>query len=88
MDAFERDKAAMIVRIDAATAKLANIEKLLFQCQSCTAVDIRDREAQKAQQVVAALIEREVAALLASAQAACTQSTAANTECAPPRCVL
>lgn len=83
---FESDKAASIARIDAAIARLVSFEKLLFQCQSCTAVDIREREARKTQQQVTELIDRQAEALLASVQATCAKIATATSECAPEHC--
>jgi hypothetical protein len=84
VERFEEAKTAAASRIDAAIARCAHYEKLLFQCQSCTAVDIRQREAEGAHAAAATVVSAQCGALLESLRAACDKLTAANATCASP----
>ena len=75
VEAFESSKAALQREMRSAVDSIAHYSKLLYQCRSCAAVDIRVREVNHRQAQVGSMVEDKCKTCVEGAAAAWGQLT-------------
>lgn len=83
VDSFDSAKDTMMATLAAMLKRLSNYQKLLYACQSCTAIEIRKREVEKLAADFAAKAAADCTCLLATANETCDAIRTANRRCAP-----